>query len=107
MRPLTRAGPHGPWLLGATAALVLAMALPAGPVSMVWAQAVTCFDQVPTITDNGPGDQDPRPGYILGTPGADVILGTNAGEIIDGNGGGGNGGADLICGGAGNDTITG
>ena len=102
MRPLTRVGPPRAWLLGATAALVLAMALPAGPIATAQAQAGTCFEQVSTITDNGPGDQDPRPGSILGTPGADVILGTERDEVIDGNGG-----DDTICGGAGNDTITG
>ena len=46
-----------------------------------------CYDLEVTLTDNGPGDLDPRPHVILGTPGPDVILGTDAADAIDGNGG--------------------
>jgi hypothetical protein len=89
-----------------SAAAALALASSLLPGGSAGAQVVTCVGQSPTIVDNGPGDQDPRPHYILGTPGADVILGTEENDIIDGNvAGPGSLGTDLICGGDGNDMI--
>ncbi len=73
-------------------------------------QAVTlCFGRTATITDNSPGDSDPRVGFIRGSNNSDVIIGTNNAEVIDGGNGDdricGFGGADQIEGGNGNDQI--
>lgn len=64
--------------------------------------AVTCNGQVPTIVDNGRGDNDARPGFIRGTNGDDIIAGTAGNDTIDG----GNGN-DTICGFYGNDVLRG
>ena len=85
-------------------------AAPAGAVGEVDPLARACFGRTPTIVDNGPGDQDPRQGFILGTPGPDVIITAIYGADVDGGEG-----DDVICmgeapdgtarGGPGNDTL--
>jgi Ca2+-binding RTX toxin-like protein len=85
----------------------LAVGLLLGAPAPAGAQAATCFGRTPTITDNGPGDQDPREFFILGTPGPDVIAADRA--EIDGGAGDdvlcGLAASDLVRGGAGNDTL--
>lgn len=73
------------WLLLALAVGLTSPAAPAG--------AQTCFGQAPTITGAG---------RIQGTPGSDVILGSDfANDVIDDGGGG----QDLICSRGGDDRI--
>jgi Ca2+-binding RTX toxin-like protein len=93
----------------AAIALAWALVVPATPIEA--SDGGFCFGVTPTITDNGPGDLDPRPQYILGTPGPGVILGTDGDDVIDGNGsafviGTQRPTGDTICGGGGDDQIT-
>ena len=87
------------WRVGLSVALLAAQLLVPPPPLV--ARGATCFGELPTITDNGPGDLDPRPHVILGTPGRDVIVGTDAADAIDGNGEN-----DAICGGGADDVVT-
>jgi Ca2+-binding RTX toxin-like protein len=95
-------------VVGAAVAVALVATLLLGVPAPAGAQAPTCLGRSPTVADNGPGDRDPRPGYVLGTPGADVIAPSRALAIDGGDG------DDVLCGdspglvvrgGAGNDAM--
>ena len=47
------------------AAVALVLSVLVGVPAPAGAQAATCFGRTPTITDNGPGDQDPRPFVVV------------------------------------------
>jgi hypothetical protein len=64
--------------------------------------ALTCDGLAATITDNDGTDTDPTVGFIGGTNGPDVIVGTADSDVINGYGG-----RDHICGGLGGDFIFG
>src|ERR1051326_7301903 len=83
-----------------TAAMLVA---PAAPMAAA-ADVSTCFGQVPTVTDNGPGDLDSRTGYIRTDDFNAVVLGTSGNDVIDITGGTTQ--SLRVCGGEGDDIIT-
>ncbi len=67
------------------------------PYTVLWPpRPPLCAEQTPTIVVR------PGQGFVRGTRGKDVILGSDAADRIDGGGG-----RDVICGGNGNDVVRG
>lgn len=77
----------------------LALSLLTATSATVGSAQSLCFDQAPTVVDNGPGDLDPRP-YFITTSGRSVILGSDGDDVITASSVG-----DVICGLGGNDRI--
>jgi Ca2+-binding RTX toxin-like protein len=87
-------------LLASAAMLASLMAVTvAAPASAATPQ---CDGRSATITDNDGNDLDPRVGFITGTAGPDVIVGSVGSDVIEGRGG-----RDRICGGVGKDSLDG
>jgi hypothetical protein len=87
-------------LLASAAMLASLMAVTvAAPASAATPQ---CDGRSATMTDNDGNDLDPRVGFITGTAGPDVIVGSVGSDVIEGRGG-----RDRICGGVGKDSLDG